>query len=294
MKKYYTLDEMAKSKGIPFCVQSAKLDGSFDVHSHNFSELVVILNGTATHIIDGREYFIKSGDVYVLSGDTSHGFKDVRDLALCNVMYYSDRLFTVGSSLRKLPGFQALFVLEPYYRKEHRFKYRLQLAPLKLKYVKGLLDVMQREYDKCMEGCEAVLQAYFMSLVAYLSREYVSVPDSQNSRSELMSLAETVAYMERHYTEPITLKQLSAGLSISCRHFIRIFRQNYQSTPMDYIIRLRLKHALELLKDNRLAITQVAYESGFTDSNYFSRQFRERYGVSPRSYRAMVSLGQCP
>ncbi|MDW7658951.1 MAG: helix-turn-helix transcriptional regulator, partial [Bacillota bacterium] len=55
-------------------------------------------------------------------------------------------------------------------------------------------------------------------------------------------------------------------------------------TPTDYIIRLRLEHARRLLQTGGICITAAAAESGFPDSNYFSRQFRRHYGMAPRDY----------
>ena len=285
MKKFESVEGNIRINDKPFCVQPGILSSDFEVHSHGFSELVIITEGTAAHIIDNEEYRIKAGDVYVIGGDTAHGFRDVRSLSMVNIMYYPDALFP-SSAIRTLPGYQALFVLEPQCRKEYGFRHKLQLSTAGQSYVRDAVEIMRREYDSKLTGCEAVLQSYFLALVAYLSREYTQ--GSADGANELMNLANAVAYMESHYMEPITLKFLSDTLSISTRHFIRIFQRHYNATPIDHILRLRLEHALELLKDTRWNITEIAGKCGFADSNYFSRQFRSRYGLSPRGYRAMI------
>jgi AraC family transcriptional regulator, L-rhamnose operon regulatory protein RhaS len=287
MIKYESMEGSIRINNMPFCVQHGELSRDFEVHSHLFHELVIIMEGTATHIIDGEEYSIKAGDVYVVGGETSHGFQDVRNLSLYNIMYYPDTLFPSGG-IRMLPGFQALFVLEPQCRKEYGFQHRLQLSPGGRVYVREQIEIMQEEYEKRVTGCEAVLQSYFLALAAYLSREYVSAGGSFGS-NDLMNLANAVAYMESHFMEPITLRLLSDFLSISTRHFIRIFQKHYASTPIDYLLRLRLEHSLELLKDSRWNITEVADKCGFADSNYFSRLFHKRFGLSPRGYRSMMN-----
>ena len=54
---------------------------------------------------------------------------------------------------------------------------------------------------------------------------------------------------------------------------------------MDYVIRLRLKNAATLLEHSSIGITEIAFQCGFNDSNYFSRKFRDMMDVSPRDYR---------
>ncbi len=278
--------ENIRINSLPFCIQVGALRHDFEMHSHDFSELVIILDGSAKHSIDGNEYAIQAGDVHVIGGDTAHGFKDVRSLSLCNIMYYPDMLLAYGGGIRSLPGFQALFVLEPNCRKEYGFKYRLQLPPARRKFASELIGIMHREYEQAFAGCEAALQSYFMALVAFLSREYALVPDGGDSNG-LIRLANTVAYMESHFAEPISLTKLADSLSVSNRHFLRIFRRHYNTTPLDYILSLRLDSAMELLKDGGLGIAQIADRCGFADSNYFSRQFRKRCGISPSEYRRL-------
>lgn len=76
--------------------------------------------------------------------------------------------------------------------------------------------------------------------------------------------------------------QLARGISKEDRHFSRLFASSCHTTPGNYILSLRMQHAGELLKNTTLSIAQVAFQSGFNDSNYFSRQFRKFYNASPR------------
>lgn len=58
------------------------------MHSHkDFSELVIVTEGSARHIVDNESYVISKGDVFVISGDTEHGFSDAQDLRICNIMF---------------------------------------------------------------------------------------------------------------------------------------------------------------------------------------------------------------
>ena len=160
MEKKYIFKEVLGSKlknicnidSCSICVEKGRKTSDFAIHTHDFSELVIITSGRATHIIDSQEYTVQEGDTFVINGDILHGYKNVEELQLYNIPFISDRVFVNNSELKKMAGFQTLFVLEPYYRKEHEFESRLVLPPLKLKYAKELLCLMENEFKDEKEG----------------------------------------------------------------------------------------------------------------------------------------------
>ena len=72
---------------------------------------------------------------------------------------------------------------------------------------------------------------------------------------------------------------------MSQRSFMRAFQAAMGSSPVAHLIRLRLNRAATLLRHNDESITDIAFRVGFSDSNYFTRQFRNVMGVSPREYQ---------
>jgi len=81
----------------------------------------------------------------------------------------------------------------------------------------------------------------------------------------------------------------ASRISISYAHFRRIFRQYIRNSPGQYLQRARLEHAAELLRRTGLTLTEVATQSGFEDTNYFSRLFTRRYNSPPSRYRRMAA-----
>lgn len=269
----------------PFYIQYGGHEEDTELHQHvDFSELVIVLNGNATHVVHTEEYFIKKGNAFVINGSTPHAYRDPYDFKICNIMFRPEMLASIGPDLKKSNGFQALFVLEPYYRNIQSYPGKLALPIPSLEYVESLIAVMIEEYHGQLQGYQTMLLSRFTELVVYLSRHY----DTQEKGMEgnhLMHLANAISYMEDHYLEPLTLEEIAGKSSISVRHLNRIFRSYYQMTPIAYMLTLRLERACSLLKHSGLTITQISYECGFNDSNYFTRQFRKVYGVSPKGYR---------
>jgi transcriptional regulator GlxA family with amidase domain len=72
---------------------------------------------------------------------------------------------------------------------------------------------------------------------------------------------------------------------MSVRNFYRIFQQATGASPVHYLLNLRISHAAELLKHSDCSITDIAYECGFQDSSYMTKQFKKQMGTTPRMFR---------
>ncbi|WP_440117054.1 helix-turn-helix domain-containing protein [Paenibacillus sp. QZ-Y1] len=269
----------------PFYIQYGGHEEDTELHRHaDFSELVIVLKGHATHIVNNESFFIKKGNVFVINGSTPHAYRDPHDFQICNMMFRPEMLASIGPDLRKSNGFQALFVLEPFYRNIHSYASKLALPISSMDDVESLISIMIEEYHNRLQGYQTMLLSRFTELVVYLSRHY----DTQERGAEgnhLLHLANAISYIEDHYLEPLSLEDVAARSNISVRHLNRIFRSYYQMTPLSYVHTLRLEKACKLLKQTSLAITRISYECGFNDSNYFTRQFTKMYGISPKAFR---------
>ena len=81
----------------------------------------------------------------------------------------------------------------------------------------------------------------------------------------------------------LTAEQAAAYAGVSRSHLFRLFRQAYGVSPQEYLCRLRLQHAAQLLADGS-PVAQAAYSAGFADLPNFSRRFRLEYGTAPSLY----------
>ncbi|MBW4080253.1 helix-turn-helix domain-containing protein [Paenibacillus sp. S150] len=119
--------------------------------------------------------------------------------------------------------------------------------------------------------------------VGMLSRYYQNSSGLEDNKA--LRIGETVTYIEEHFLQPITLQSMADMAYMSTCQFLRVFTRNYQTTPMDYVIRKRLDYSCTLLRSPDLSIPQVAMDSGFHDQNYYSRQFRNIFNCTPSAYR---------
>ncbi len=98
-------------------------------------------------------------------------------------------------------------------------------------------------------------------------------------------VAELLEELHRRVNQPTSLQQLSQWSGFSAHHLNRQFHRELGTTPLRYLMRLRLERAAALLSDGRLTVAAVAGQFGFDDPKYFSRAFRRHFGLSPADYR---------
>ncbi len=105
--------------------------------------------------------------------------------------------------------------------------------------------------------------------------------NSENTRQ----IKKALRYIHEHFREPVRLDDISLQANMSKYHFSRCFRDLTGFPPNEYLIRLRLDQAKNMLENTSLSIHTIGEMSGFRDEAYFSRLFRQRTGISALKYR---------
>ncbi len=286
MKRKYRSADLFPSQDIPVVVQPVPEQGDIPTHWHDFGELVLILAGRAIHRVHGLTHTLAAGDVFVIPEHVSHEYKNLNKLSLINIFFHRHLLQWPIADLAHLPGYHALFELEPRLRRRGEFKGRLRLEQEDLAFANSLVQQIVLEQSRKQPGFRFQLTALFMQLACFLSRCYgcVRTPETRS----LFRLGSVLAYLEEHVTEAISLPQLAKRSHMSPSTLLRTFRGALGTTPIRYLIRLRVQKAADALQQEDLSVTEAALRMGFSDANYFARQFRAVFGVSPTEYRQTV------
>ncbi len=95
-------------------------------------------------------------------------------------------------------------------------------------------------------------------------------------------------FINQNYDKKLTPKQLAHSFNISVSTLFRIFNKHFGITPANYINSVRLSHAAMLLETNDDTIGDIGTTVGIDDPFYFSKLFKEKYGISPMGYRKQV------
>jgi AraC-like DNA-binding protein len=268
------------SPDFPLAVRRIARHAATTLHTHDFAELVVVLAGRGVHFSSSEEYEVSAGDAFVVT--TAHGYRDTRGLDLVNILFDPRQLRLPVQEARKLPGYHAFFALEPRYRRQHGFKSCLHLGIDELVETSRLIAQLETELHQRGSGYEFFSVTLLMELIGRLSRAYARMRGEESR--PLLRLGAVLSHIEQHYAEPIRLADLEGIGHLSSSSLLRAFRAITGRPPMDYILRLRLQRACELLRAGHLNITETAYRVGFGDGNYFTRQFHRVMGCTPREY----------
>ena len=272
----------------PLAVERREPQTEFGIHSHEFSEIVIITAGRGMHVTGRVAYPLNAGDVFVIGGSRAHVYREMEQLCLVNILFQPDNLTLPNDDLLTLPGYHALFTLEPTWRQRHRFESRLHLSPPALQTAMVFVEALETELRRRAAGFRLMSTAVFWQLVGWLSRQYA---ESKNPDAHaLLRIGQSISHLETHFREPMELGQLAEIAHMSLRSFMRCFQAATGASPIAYLIQLRLNHAATLLRKTEASITEVAFQAGFGDSNYFTRQFRERFGINPLKYRRQSGL----
>ena len=97
-------------------------------------------------------------------------------------------------------------------------------------------------------------------------------------------VSDACAYIASHYHLPVTIEDVAAHVGLSRSRLYRVFRQELQLSPMEYLTRYRIRQACALLERGDLSVKAVALSVGYGDQLYFSRRFREVMGASPTAW----------
>lgn len=170
-------------------------------------------------------------------------------------------------------------------------------------YVRQIMDLTAERYvlrgldigryaaaiDRAAEltGTNAV--NYFQSKLAldevflYLAAE---LPGLRSTRY-VPSLASRVkAYLEARYSEKLTIGEVAEQFGVHPNHLSRAFRQEYQLSPKQFLMNLKLEKSRQMLMETDTPLTLIASLLGFEDQHAFSRSFKNHYGISPSLCRA--------
>lgn len=278
-----TIARCMEDRNLPVALVRDDRGHDSPLHTHEFTEIVVVLGGAGFHRTQHSEYPIEPGDAFLIQAGQIHGYRIPERIYIANVLFDEAALQIPMNDLHTMPGYHALFTLEPLYRKEHNFETRLRLAPDQLAHVSALIDEFELEAECQQPGYVLMTVSHFVQIVVYLSRCYAEA-DAPAIRP-LLAVGEAIGYLESRLAEPIALGELAKVAHMSESSLLRAFKRATGRSPIDYHLRLRVGRACDLLRLEHRSITEIAYEVGFTDSNYFTRQFRKTMGMTPRDYR---------
>ena len=282
--KFLNASDWIRDPTFPFVIEKMKLD-EYPLHCHEYDELVVVVSGRGRHVVGSERYEIFAGHVFVVNAMVPHGFENADSLELFNIVYSEEYLAERFPDLKDLPGFQALFYIHPRMIPALRFSRKLFLPPRPFAEITAQLRKMEAEWKGKAAGYKTQMICCLVAVIVELSRLHSLGVGFSPEVTE--GIARVISHVQNDFQETVNLKKLAAIACMSQRTLDRQFKSMMGLTPIEYVTKVRIEHALPLLRDPGQLISDVAYSAGFRDSNYFARRFRGYFGMSPRAYQRL-------
>lgn len=152
--------------------------------------------------------------------------------------------------------------------------------------LENMHSIMEKAYyilktDKLLGNARASVQLYSLMIeFCGYSENMFALKDDDSS-----SFAEALMYIEQNFAKSISLGELAGIVGVSEQHLCRLFKKRFNMRPMEYITKVRLRNAKELLSYADMTISQIAQATGFKEMSYFSGVFKKYEHISPTEYR---------
>lgn len=249
------------------------------LHRHPEFELCYFPRDAGTFMIQDREYPIRAGDIFVVNANDLHQpILDSRRNDGAVVVYFSPRLFS--DSVESAEWLNA-FILASLVGGN-----RLGRHPGLAALIVQLHDAISARQPHWQLACRGLL-IHALSIVAceFLKRHGATHP---RGLPAVHRFARVVEYINEHLHTRISGRELYRLGALSHSQFCSRFRATFGMSVSTYIRMQRLRRAMRLLQSTPLTVTQIALQTGFTSSSFFSTAFRRHAGMSPANYRKMA------
>lgn len=152
--------------------------------------------------------------------------------------------------------------------------------------IKKIYDAMEEKGA----GYELSVQRNVNRIFEYLSCNFDSLPKTTETRIQInnqIRLQKMLSYIYENYRDHVTLEDIARAADISKSEAGRCFQAYMGCSPVDALIQYRLQTARQMLSEKTHTLQEISYACGFNSVNYFSRQFRKKYGYAPGKMQKM-------
>lgn len=247
-------------------------------HWHEEYEILHVIEGEFDLTLEEEGITLHPGDVAFVAAEQLHGgvprqciyeciVFDMRLLLKCN-----DRCKQQINDIR-----QGRISLQAYYPADDRI-IRHTIPPM-----------FRALHDRC-PGYELITLGCLFQFLGEVFKHgaYRETIPEQNDGRRVLQLKQVFELIETSYGSPLTLHDMAASVHMTPKYFCRFFKVTTHRTPVDYLNYYRIEAACNEIAATDRNLTEIALDVGFSNLNYFIRQFRKYKGITPGQYLKQV------
>ena len=240
----------------------------FPGEAHPIAELTYVDQGALHSVVEGQDLLLKQGDIVIYGPDQWH--MQYADIGVAP-RYVTISFEVSGGNLKPLLN-------------------RKFTAPQK---VVSILQEMLREQERMDEYSTDLILSQLNQLLLLLLRE-VSDPkggklqtaNAIHSENEIIRQAQQL--ISAHIREKLSVPLVARQVDVSPSYLTALFHKNLQISPGEYIRRIKLQESKQMIRENKYNFTEIAAQLQYSTVHHFSRQFKEKFGITPTEYAKSV------
>lgn len=266
--------EVGICKGEMFSLSTGSAPNADSIqHYHGYYEIEFVTDGSARQKINGVVYDMKPGDIYLMTMTDVHGYlNDGGKVGILNLKF--DERCISNECVSMIYMSRGPFIAN---------------VGKKFQYIYELFMAAVREYLEKRQGYFRVLKCMTELICTELLRMYApesgSISEVKGSSYNDRVSGDVAMYIKSHYFRQITIKSVAEQFSLSPNYLGKRFAEIYGMTIWQYIKRLRLVMAMNLLLQTDMPIGNIAIEVGYRTHSMFTADFKTYYGKTPSECR---------
>lgn len=246
------------------------------IHWHDESEWIYVYQGCISVFIDAVEYIVKENCLLCIPPKVLHYIICREDVRYITCIFRLEMLdFKQNDSSER-------DYITPILEQQIWFTMPIAFHDDKVKYCYFEID---EDFQEAYTGYELAIKANLYKIIAYANRMHVFVEHNKLKTHKLEPIEKVFHYIELHYDEKIKVETLAAMINYNTQYFTRYFKQHTGETPIEYVTRIRLEKALEMLMDTDKSVLDISLDCGFESCSYFIKRFTKFKKQTPHSYR---------
>jgi AraC family transcriptional activator of pobA len=259
-------------------------------HAHDFVILVYFDRGGGSLWLAGTTWSIDDGDLFLIAPHEVIGTDDdLSGMAHAHawVAYFPADVIgqhAVGSLL----SWRTHPLLFPFVRGTPGGAHRLRVPPADRAAWSDRFIALRRELSERQDGYRQAALAHLTLLLIAVGRLTTDAVSDLRIAEEPL-IADVFAFIEGHYRERVSLRDVAAAVSLSAGHLTTVVRRRTGRTVHEWLTERRMAEARALLSGTDLTIEQVGRRVGYTDAGHFARTFKNTHTVSPSAWRAAAA-----
>lgn len=249
-------------------------------HWHTEVECFYLQKGSLSYHLPSGEVFLREGDV----GFVNSGVLHMVDLPSENCLL-QNHIFLPQMICGSNAAMEAQYVT-PLTRNTSAPLLSFRADSSEAAQIRTWMEEAHQAHTTEAFAHELIVQACMSRIWAAFAANAPTFSDT--SVKESQRLMTMLRYIAVHYAEKLTLDSVSDAAHISSKECERCFQKQIKMSPFEYIMEYRLEKAKELLQKEKISITEIGQQCGFTTTSYFGKCFREKYAMTPREYRSKI------